>query len=315
MTEENKTQNPGEVKTEASAAAPAQPSAPAVEQTPAQPAAPAESQAQTSTEPASTAASTEVEKQATAEAQKPEATPAAPAFDPAAWDGQKKQIEKAFVKAWSPRIFNYPFSLEIDVLRAIKAAAARNVSVKEPKSVMDTGGMFLSSVLLEVEGEAKEGDTGIVKLSGEYFCRVVKRNIFGRNADILDLQKELNGVPKELYFWHASYPKYSGSEAKTVMIASTEVTPLPVMKESPAPAATPAQPEATKNEAQQQAANSETPAANPAAPAPAQPEVPAQPATPEQPPAPTPAQPQTPEQSSAPSQPQTSEEKPQQPGA
>ncbi len=293
MNEENQTQTES-TPTPPVEAAPAEAPAAVAAATPAEPAAPEAAATLETAAPEQPAPEATATDQAAPEAP---AAPAAPSFDPAQWDGQKKQIEKTFVKAFSPRLFRYPFSLEIDVLRGIKAAAAHSVEVVEPKQVMDTGGRFLSSVLLEVTGDIKEGASGFVKLSGEYYCHVVKRNFLGMQAEVMDVQKALDGVPKELYFWHATYPKYTGDEAKTVIIASTEVTPLPAKL---APAAAPAQPAAPTVEtpASEAAAPAtpETSAAQPETPTASAPETPApQPETPAAPAPEAPAQPAAPE--------------------
>jgi hypothetical protein len=211
--------------------------------------------------------------------------PAAPAFNEAEWDEQKKTIDKVFVKGFSPRIFRYPFSLEIDILRCIKAAAARGLTVVEPKGVMDIGGSFFSKALLEVTGDVKEGDSGLVILKGEYYTKVAKRGFLGMKKEVAEIQKTLGGTPKELYFWHATYPTYTGKAAKTVIIASTDVTPIVEKKKAEKPAAqAPAQPEAAPAaetpavpvQPAEPVQTPATPAATPSAPTPEAPAAPAQ---------------------------------------
>jgi flagellar motor protein MotB len=184
-------------------------------------AAPAEAEA-----PAKEAAPTEAPTKAAAptETAPTEAKPAddcgCPVVTEAEWDKQKKTIDKAFYKTWSPRLMYYPFSFAIDITRAQAGAKAANYTVPENGMILDTGGMFWSSVMIEVTGENAE-DKNVVSLKGkEVYTKVSKRPWNEIRTDIEDLKKELGAEPKELYLWYTACPKCMESkEVKTVLIA------------------------------------------------------------------------------------------------
>ena len=86
--------------------------------------------------------------------------------------------------------------------------------------IMDTGGMFLASVLIEVTG-GDPNNKNIVSLAGkEVYTKVSKRPWKEIKADIAELETELGAKPAELYLWYVSCPKcVAGKEIKTVLIA------------------------------------------------------------------------------------------------
>ncbi len=159
------------------------------------------------------------------EAAAPEAPAAAddcgcPTINEAEWDKQKKTIDKAFYKTWSPRLMYYPFSFAIDITRAKGGAKSANYTVPENGMILDTGGMFWSTVMVEVTGENAE-DKNVVSLKGkEVYTKVSKRPWNEIRTDIEDIKKELGAEPKELYLWYTACPKcMDKKEVKTVLIA------------------------------------------------------------------------------------------------
>ncbi|MDA1061053.1 MAG: hypothetical protein O3B47_04640, partial [bacterium] len=192
------------------AAPAAEPAATAQQEAPAAPAsAPA---AQAPATPAATSAETA-------------AAPAAvackcPTVSEADWDKQKKTIEKTFYKGFSPRIFYYPLSFAIDVLRTTKTAVLKGFQEVANPMILDTGGMFLASVLVEVTG-GDANNKNIVSLAGkEVYTKVSKRPWKEIKADIAELETELGAKPAELYIWSVSCPKcQSNKEIKTILIA------------------------------------------------------------------------------------------------
>lgn len=241
-----------------------------------------------------------------------------PTINPAEWDKQKKKLDKTFYKSFSPRLLYYPFSFVIDLDRARKAAAKKGYQVVPNGMILDTGGMFLSSVLVEVTG-AKADDKNIVSLSGkELYTKVSRRPFKEIKTDIAELETELGAHPGELYIWWTSCPKCTDKkEAKAILIAvpgaaqgvgakATQLFKKAVDKAGQAAgqvAATAGQVATTAEQVAAKAAQpkGQQPPAQPAAPAqpqpPAQPTSPtapqpaAQPQPPAQPKPPTPAQP------------------------
>lgn len=143
-----------------------------------------------------------------------------PEINEAEWDKQKKTLDKAFYKTWSPRLFYYPFSFAIDLSRAKTGAKTANYTIPENPMVLDTGGMFWSSVMVEITGEKPE-DKNVVSLKGkEVYTKVSKRPWNEIKTDIEELKKELGKEPSELYLWYTSCPKcMDKKEVKTVLIA------------------------------------------------------------------------------------------------
>lgn len=143
-----------------------------------------------------------------------------PAINPAEWDKQKKKLDKTFYKSFSPRLLYYPFSFVIDLDRAKKAAAKKGYQVVQNGMILDTGGMFLGSVLVEVTG-AKADDKNIVPLSGkELYTKVSRRPFKEIKTDIAELEAELGAHPGELYIWWTSCPKCTDKkEVKAILIA------------------------------------------------------------------------------------------------
>jgi len=201
--------NPGTQSTPAPMATPmasmpqAAPAAPAAEQPAAQPAAAPAPEA-----PAPEAISTQ-----------PTACKC-PVIDAAKWDGQKMMLDKTFYKAFSPRLFNVPFSFAIDIDRANRGAKKKGYTVVENPMILDTMGMFMATVMVEVTG-ADTNDKNVISLAGkEVYTKLSKRPYKDIKMDIADLEKELGRKPAELYVWWVSCPKcVKDKEIKAILIA------------------------------------------------------------------------------------------------
>lgn len=136
------------------------------------------------------------------------------------WDKKNPVINKTFYKTWSPRLFYYPFSFVIDIDRAMTGASKANYKIPEPNMILDTGGMFWSTVMVEVEG-ANVSDKNIVTLTGKsLYTKVSKRPWSEIRFDIEDLKKEIGKEPSELYLWYTACPKcMDKKDVKTILIA------------------------------------------------------------------------------------------------
>ncbi len=143
-----------------------------------------------------------------------------PTIIAADWDKKKTTINKIFYKAYSPRLFYYPFSFVIDVLRAQKAAMAKGCKVVENGSVMSDCAMFMGNVFVEVTG-ANPNDPHILSLTGkEVYTKVSKNEYKNIKQDIDELTKELGKAPEQLYLWWTSCPKCMATkEVKAVLVA------------------------------------------------------------------------------------------------
>lgn len=230
-----------------------------------------------------------------------------PTINPAEWDKQKKKLDKTFYKSFSPRLLYYPFSFVIDLDRARKAAAKKGYQVVPNGMILDTGGMFLSSVLVEVTG-AKADDKNIISLSGkELYTKVSRRPFKEIKTDIAELETELGAHPGELYIWWTSCPKCTDKkEAKAILIAipgaaegmgakATQFLKKAADKAGQAAGQVAATAGQVATTAEQVAAKAAQPPAQPTSPAAAQP--------PAQPKPPAPAQPTPSAQPTATSQP------------
>lgn len=143
-----------------------------------------------------------------------------PVIDPTKWDGQKMQLDKAFYKAFSPRILGMPFSFAIDLDRAMKGAKKKGYVVVENPMILDTLGMFMANVMVEVTG-ADTNDKSVVSLAGkEVYSKLSKREWKDIKLDIADLEKELGHKPSELYAWWVACPKcVKDKEVKAILLA------------------------------------------------------------------------------------------------
>ena len=177
---------------------------------------PAEPQAKAPSEPIAAAperapAASETPASTPAEATAPEAaTPAAKAckckvVNAAEWDKQKKTLNKTFYKTFSPKIFYIPLSFPIDVLRATQGAQKKGYTVVDDGMILDTGGMFMGNVMVEVTG-ADTKDKNVVSV-GEVYCKASRNEYKEIKNDIAELEKEIGGKPSELYIWYTSCPK------------------------------------------------------------------------------------------------------------
>lgn len=214
-------QNPEPVQAAAAepepAAMPTEPQATQMQEEPVQAAPAVEDSAQ--------AASTE---EAPAPAAAPVETPQAeassdcgcPTINAAEWDKQQKQIDKTFYTTFSPRLMFMPFSFAIDLDRARKGAEKAGYTVPQHPMIMDTGGMFWSTLMVEVDG-AEPGAKNTVSLAGKnLYSKVSIRPWKDLKDDVKELEAELGKKPKNLYFWWTSCPKCNDhKEVKTVLIA------------------------------------------------------------------------------------------------
>ena len=143
-----------------------------------------------------------------------------PTVNAADWDKKKTVINKTFYKAFSPRIFFYPFSFVIDVFRAQKAAIAKGYKPVENGMILDDGAMFWGNVMVEVTG-ANTNDPQVLSLEGREVYTKVSRNPWSKmKQDIDDLIKELGKKPAQLLIWYTSCPECTDKkEIKDVLIA------------------------------------------------------------------------------------------------
>lgn len=200
---------------------PAQPARPA-QTTPAAPSAPVAPSATTAPVAPSAATAPAAPSATTAPSAQTSASTSCkcPAINAADWDKKKTTINKTFFKAFSPRLFYYPFSFVIDVLRATKGAMAKNYQIVEKGMVIDDGAMFLGNVMVEVTG-ANSNDPQVFSLAGKEVYTKVSRNDWKNiRLDIAELEKELGKKPAQLLIWWTSCPTcQANKEAKAVLIA------------------------------------------------------------------------------------------------
>ena len=137
------------------------------------------------------------------------------------WDKQKKNLNKKFYKTYSPRILFFPFSMAIDINRAIMSAKKDGFTVPANPMLLDTGGMFWASVMIEVEG-GDDTNKSVVKLEGEYYAKTSRRPWKEMKVDMDELTKEFGSKPKELWMWYTACPKCipgDPEKIKTVFLA------------------------------------------------------------------------------------------------
>ena len=133
------------------------------------------------------------------------------------WDKKETTMDKMFYKTWSPRLLYFPFSMEIDINRAVTGAEKDGFTTPRPPMLLDTGGMFMSKLFVEVEG-GKEDNPNVMSLKGKkLYTKASTRPWKEIGKDIAELKKEKN--PKELYMWYTACPKcMKDKEVKTVLI-------------------------------------------------------------------------------------------------
>ncbi|MEK7673252.1 MAG: hydrolase [Patescibacteria group bacterium] len=143
-----------------------------------------------------------------------------PNINPAEWDKKKMQLNKSFYKTYSLRIFNYPFAFTPEVYRAFKGAQQKGYNPVENGMILDTGGMFLGDVMVEVTSPNLQ-DKNVISLAGkELYTKVSRRPQSQIKQDIAELVTEIGKQPFALYFWWTSCPNCQAQkEAKTVLIA------------------------------------------------------------------------------------------------
>ncbi|MBI5753753.1 hypothetical protein HZA40_01255 [Candidatus Peregrinibacteria bacterium] len=147
-----------------------------------------------------------------------------PVVNAADWDKKKTTINKTFYKAFSPRLFYYPFSFVIDVFRAQKAAIAKGYKVVENGMVMDDSAMFLGNVFVEVTGaNTNANDPDVYSLEGkEVYTKVSRSPWMKIRNDFADLEKELGKKPAQVFTWWTSCTICMLTrEIKAVLIALT----------------------------------------------------------------------------------------------
>lgn len=143
-----------------------------------------------------------------------------PVINAADWDKKKTTINKTFYKAFSPRIFYYPFSFVIDVFRAQKGATAKGYKPVENGMILDDCSMFFGKIMIEVTG-ANTNDPDVYSLEGKEVYTKVSRSSWTKiKNDIVDLEKELGKKPTQLFVWWTSCPLCMlTKEIKAVLIA------------------------------------------------------------------------------------------------
>jgi len=102
----------------------------------------------------------------------------------------------------------------------MNGAKKAGYTVPENPMVLDTGGMFLGNIMVEVQG-ANEGDKNVVSfMNKEVYTKASKVDWKDIKKDITALETELGAKPKELYMWYTACPEcVSGRECKTILIA------------------------------------------------------------------------------------------------
>lgn len=162
-----------------------------------------------------------LEHQKSADSQQPTAEEPCkcPEINPAEWDKQKKHLNKTFYKAFSPRILGYPFSFVIDLDRATRGAKGRDYQVPETPMIMDTGGLFLGHVMVEVT-EGNADDPNIVDLKGKDLYTKIAAGPKSTKNEVEGLKAEIGVEPTEVYYWWVSCPKCDAKkESKAIIIA------------------------------------------------------------------------------------------------
>lgn len=138
------------------------------------------------------------------------------------WDKKKITFHKTFYKTFSTRAFGYHFSDAIDVNRGMIEIKVKDYKTPANPMILDTNGLFLSNILIEVEG-ANVQDPKVVSLEGkEFYCKVSKnKDRKNLKLDLLDLEKELGKKPAEVYFWFVTCVKCdTKKDIKTVILAA-----------------------------------------------------------------------------------------------
>lgn len=167
-----------------------------------------------------------------------------PTVHPADWDKKRFIWNKSFFKTFSPRIFYFPFSFAIDLLRAKRGAEKAGCKVKSNPMILDTGAMFLSTIMVELEHPAPSNKNVVSFNNKEVYTKTSSRPWKELKTDIAELDQELGQKPKELYLWWTSCPKCTEQkEVKTILIAiqgdaSTQAAPVEATQP---PAAAPAE--------------------------------------------------------------------------
>ncbi|MFC1616467.1 hypothetical protein ACFL21_04965 [Patescibacteria group bacterium] len=206
---------------EQSTEAPAEPATPPQEpqqtseqstEAPAEPATPPQEPAQTpeqSTEPPAEPA-TPPQSETAAPAEQGEEKPkvqseSIPAINDENWNDKQYELNRKFFKTFSPRIFYYPFSLQVDVLRAKQKAKQAGFTVPENALILDKGGMFWTDLMVEVvDGDPNAQNPDLVTINNTFQTSVSKEQWFKMKGEIANMKLKLAKEPQELYVLHTA---------------------------------------------------------------------------------------------------------------
>lgn len=224
MEEQNQNTTPAQDLNQSAPAAPAPQASPAPQAPEAPQSAPVSQEAApvAAPEPATPAP-------ATAPAQKPMET--CPVVSNAEWDKQKKKLNKVFVKSFSPRVFSAPLSLVIDVNRANVKAEKMGFQRVENPMILHTGGMFMSSVYVEVQGgDPAKADLNL--MDQEIYAKAVQVADKELDHEVAVIEGELGEKPQAAYFWTTKSKETEKEQTIILAVLASKETPAA----APAPA-------------------------------------------------------------------------------
>ena len=111
--------------------------------------------------------------------------------------------------------------MAIDVSRAKVGAEKAGYKVPDGAMLVDKGGMFWSTIMLEIEGEGTPNGS-VVDLNDEYYCKASAKPWSKMKEDMAELETELGHKPTELWMWYTACPgciKNDPDKVKTVYLA------------------------------------------------------------------------------------------------
>jgi hypothetical protein len=137
------------------------------------------------------------------------------------WDKKKVTLHKTFYKTFSTRAFGYHFSDAIDKNRGMIEIKVKDYKTPANPMVLDTNNLFLSTLLIEVEG-ANPKDSKVVTFDKEFYCKVSKNTSRkDLKLDVAALDQEMGKKPTEVYFWFVTCAKCNAKkEIRTVILAA-----------------------------------------------------------------------------------------------
>lgn len=144
------------------------------------------------------------------QAQAPQAPPAPPSeplppITDENWDHKQVQINRTFYKTFSPRIFYFPFSLEVDIVRAKQAAQKAGYQVPENAIVIDKAGMFFTDLYVEIVGvDPAKQDSNVLTVNKTFDTLSSKNSWFKLRGEIADIKQQHGQEPQDLYVLHTS---------------------------------------------------------------------------------------------------------------